>query len=265
MQQAYQALLSCGLFLLAGAAGLFLRGFLPERHRDRDTIDFIRLAIGALVTFLAIVLGLVTAASVSHFDEVANSYRHLAAELVLVDNDLRELGPIAAPVHAELRSYLAAVIFSTWPNEPAPSGAFPRGLVRGQRESTPLSALLDRVQEQLRVLQPQTRMQDQLISATRRQFGSLIDARWVVIETAHPTIPEPFYDLMLFWTALMFLGLGLCAPRNAVVAVTMLICAISLASVIYVILELDDPVGGSIAISSAPLRDALVDLDQPMS
>jgi hypothetical protein len=42
-----------------------------------------------------------------------------------------------------------------------------------------------------------------------------------------------------------------------------LICAVSLASVIYVILELDDSSSGLIAISSSPLREALADLDRP--
>ena len=66
---------------------------------------------------------------------------------------------------------------------------------------------------------------------------------------------------MLFWTTLMFLGFGLCAPRNTVAAVAIVICAVSLASVIYVMLELDDPLRGLLGISSDPLRQALADLN----
>ena len=61
MLQIAEAVFSCGLFLIAGIAGLVLHGYLPERHRDRDTMDFVRLAVGSLVTFLAIVLGLLSA------------------------------------------------------------------------------------------------------------------------------------------------------------------------------------------------------------
>jgi len=95
------------------------------------------------------------------------------------------------------------------------------------------------------------------------RFQDFITARWAVIETDHRTIPPAFYALMLFWTALMFVDFGLRAPRTAVAAVTVLICAVSLASVIYVILELDDSTSGLIAISSNPLREALADLDRP--
>jgi hypothetical protein len=263
MQQIAEAILYCALFLLAGMAGLVLRRHLPERHRDRDTLDFVRLVVGALVTFLAIVLGLLTASAQSHFDNVGNTYRHMAGQVVQFDDALRATGAAGEPIRAEMRGYLAAVIFSTWPDEPAPSGTFLRGLPTGQRESTALSALLRRVQTQIEELDPKVLPAASLKAPVVALFEDFTKARWAVIETDHRTVPPAFYGLMLFWTALMFVGFGLCAPRSTVSAVTVLICAISLASVLYVILELDDSSSGLIAISSNPLRQALVDLDRP--
>jgi len=263
MQQIAEAVLYCGLFLFAGIAGLILRRHLPERHRDRDTLDFVRLVVGALVTFLAIVLGLLTASAQSHFDNVGNTYRHMAGQVVQLDDALRETRTAGEPIRSALRGYLAAVIFSTWPDEPAPTGSFRRGLPPGQQESTALSALLRRVQAQIEELDPKALPAASLKATVVALFQDFITARWAVIETDHRTIPPAFYGLMLFWTALMFVGFGLCAPRTAVAAVTVLICAISLASVIYVILELDDSSSGLIAISSNPLREALADLDRP--
>jgi hypothetical protein len=264
VQQIIQAIISCGLFLVAAIVGLFVQSRLSERHRHRDTMDFLRLVVGALVTFLAIVLGLLTASSKSHFDAVTESYRHLAAELVQLDHLLREIGTDDARIiRGDTRNYLAAVLFSTWPDEPAPSGTYERGLVPGQSESAPLSALLGRAEQRLRGLQSANPPQAELLANTLAKFNAFISARWAVIESGHPTIPVLFYDLMLFWTWLMFLGFGLGAPRNTLAAATMTICAISLASVIYVILELDDPMGGLIAISSTPLREALADMDRP--
>lgn len=257
-----QALLSCGLFLGAGIAGLLLRGMLPERHRDHETTEFVKLAVGALVAFLAIVLGLLTASSKAHFDDVSDAYRRLAASISVLDHPLREIGAEGDMPRAEMRAYLAAVIASTWPNEPAPAGTYPRNLRGGQVESMPLTSLLLKVEIKLHDLQVSPDPSGRAAEALTR-FYAFVDARWRVIETGHPTLPGMFYMLMLFWTALVFLGFGLSARRNAVVAVTVLICAVSLASVIYVILELDDPLAGMISVSSAPLRDALTDLDQP--
>lgn len=262
MQQVGEAVLAFGLFLLAGVAGLLLRAWLPERHLNRDTQDFVRLVVGALVTFLAIVLGLLTASSKAHFDEISDSYRRMAAELTILDSQLRLVGDDATPVRAQIRGYLAAVIASTWPDEPAPSGQYLRGLRPGQSESAALTSLLRDTETQILLLRTQHPQQTDLLSVVLSHFSALTGARWHLIETDHPTIPQAFYILMLFWTALMFVGFGLCAPHNRVVAVTVMICALSLASVIYVMLELDDPSNGLIAISSDPLRAALADMDR---
>jgi hypothetical protein len=49
----------------------------------------------------------------------------------------------------------------------------------------------------------------------------------------------------------------LIAPRNALALVTISLGAVSIASAIYVIVDLDTPFTGPIVISSVPMRDAL--------
>ncbi|MEX3762360.1 hypothetical protein AB3X85_15590, partial [Paraburkholderia phenoliruptrix] len=51
--------------------------------------------------------------------------------------------------------------------------------------------------------------------------------------------------------------IGLIAPRNALALVTITLGAVSIASAIYVIVDLDTPLTGPIMISSSPMRDAL--------
>jgi hypothetical protein len=63
-----------------------------------------------------------------------------------------------------------------------------------------------------------------------------------------------------FWLATLFASFGLFAPRNASVAVALLIAALSVAGSIYLILEMDEPYSGLIKLSSAPLRTALAEL-----
>jgi hypothetical protein len=152
MLQIAAAVFACLLFLAAGLAGLILRRHLPERHRDRDTLA-IRLAVGALVTFLAIVLGLLTASSKTHFDNVSNNYRHLATAIVQLDSQFGEIGDAAAPVRAELRAYLAAVIASTAEGASTIRGIHSRPRP-GQAESVPpLSAATSR-RRRVHALQP---------------------------------------------------------------------------------------------------------------
>lgn len=57
--------------------------------------------------------------------------------------------------------------------------------------------------------------------------------------------------------ASIFVSFGLFARPNTTVMVALFVCALSLSSAIFLILELDRPFEGLIQISSAPMREAL--------
>jgi hypothetical protein len=61
---------------------------------------------------------------------------------------------------------------------------------------------------------------------------------------------------------LIFFIFGLLSPRNETATVVLLICALSSAASLYMLLELDNPFGGLISVSSEPLRNALTYLGQ---
>ena len=52
----------------SGMLGQFIRPVLRERHLSRESIDAVQLVIGMLVTFAALVLGLLTASVKTSFD-----------------------------------------------------------------------------------------------------------------------------------------------------------------------------------------------------
>ena len=54
----------------------------------------------------------------------------------------------------------------------------------------------------------------------------------------------PFYVVLTFWLVILFASFGLSAPRNALSYITILLGALSIASVVYVILDLDTPFSG---------------------
>ena len=56
---------------------------------------------------------------------------------------------------------------------------------------------------------------------------------------------------------MIFVSFGLFAPRNGSVIAALFVSALSVASSIYLVLELDQPYSGLIKISSVPLRVAL--------
>lgn len=256
------------LILLAGSAiGTAVRPFLSERHRSRDTTDLIQLVMTMLVTFAALVLGLLTSSVKSSFDTVDGDLRNLSVQLIQLDRSLRQYGSEADRARALLRRYVAARIASVWPDERAPPGNdYPKGaaaaLARGSIDSPALGEMLARVETEIRGLDPQDPMHRRLLQTSINQFELMMRARWRLIEEAHGSISMPFYLVLAFWLVIIFASFGLSAPGNVLAYATIVLGALSIASVIFVILDLDTPFTGLFAVSSAPLREALAQLSR---
>ena len=106
-----------------------------------------QITIGLLVTFAALVLGLLTASVKQSDDSAANDRQRYTLQLALLDQCLRDYGPDAGKARADIHSYTAAVIASTWPDEPPPRGVqYPDVSGMPRVGPTPiLAALMDRI------------------------------------------------------------------------------------------------------------------------
>ncbi|AXF09684.1 DUF4239 domain-containing protein [Paraburkholderia sp. SIMBA_055] len=264
MSEIGSALLVFVLLLVATGFGVWLRPLLPEEHKAHETVQLVQLVIGMLVTFAALVLGLMTASAKSSFDTAANDLRTYAADIIELDTTLREYGSDTDAARKLLRVYTAAAVASTWPREPAPAGDYPKNLGSPDNsqklENVRLGDLLTSVGRQLRQLRAHDPLQQHALDDSLTQFRRVVDARWKIIEEAHSSISQPFFKTLTFWLCVIFLSFGLIAPRNALALVTITLGAVSIASAIYVIVDLDTPLTGPIMISSAPMRDALAHL-----
>ncbi len=256
------------LTLLGGsAAGVAVRPFLSERHRSRETTDLIQLVMTMLVTFAALVLGLLTSSVKASFDTVDNDLRTFSIQLIQLDRSMRQYGSEADRARALLRSYTAAAITSTWADEPKPSGDYyPNQVSRpasdGSIESTSLGDMLARLEAELRGLEPQDPMHRRLSLTILNQYELMMRMRWRLIEEAHSSISTPFSIVLTFWLLIIFASFGLSAPRNVLSYTTILLGALSIASVIFVILDLDTPFSGLFMVASQPMRDALAQLSR---
>ena len=254
------------LLLLSSAVGLLLQGRLAERHRSRDTIDAIRLVISILVTFTALVLGLLTSSAKTAFDEFGNRMLGYSVDMIELDQRLREYGDAGSPSRALLRAYVAAAIADTWPGEPRPTGSYPTNItpaVAGSIEGEETGEMIAHLDESIRSLEPTDRAHRKLADLLAARIEHALELRWRLIETANPTLSWPLLSLMTSWLVMIFAVFGLSSPRNGVVCATMLLCALSISSAVFMILELDGPLSGWIVVSSQPLRDALRHIDAP--
>ena len=254
------------LLLVSSALGLYLQGKLAEHYRSRETIESVRLVMSILVTFTALVLGLLTSSVKTNFDEYGDRLRSYGIDIIELDQRLREYGDATNPARMLLRSYLAAAIADTWPGETKPAGQYPTQFTRvgpGGAEGEELGALLVELDKIIRGFVPADEFHHDLANLLRTRMTQTMELRWRLIETAAPTVSWPLMGLMTSWLVMIFAVFGLSAPRNRVVYVTMLLCAFSISSAVFMILELDTPLTGWIVASSQPLRDALSHIDAP--
>src|SRR6478735_5234316 len=122
MAETLAALTFCALLSASAFFGVKLRGWLPEEHLSERNIEALRLVTSLLVTFAALVLSLQLSNVKAAFDKAYRDHGADAGALAELDDCLRNYGPDAAQIRLDLRNYTAAVIASTWPQEPRPAG-----------------------------------------------------------------------------------------------------------------------------------------------
>jgi CHASE3 domain sensor protein len=247
-------------------AGLTMQRYLRDHHRSRETIDSIRVIITLLVTFAALVLGLLISSTQSRFSSLETGLRALSIDIVELDRRLREYGTTADPIRADMILYTKAAIADTWPREPRPPGDYPvnpTALAPGSAETTSLSVVLNRVDLALQAMVPEGPLHRALAADLQHRMAELLEQRLTLIENARPAISWPFLSVLLFWLMVIFVIVGLSSSQNWLVITVMILAALSLSSSVFLAVELDTPLDGHIAISSAPLRDALLRLEEP--
>jgi hypothetical protein len=257
------SVLAAFILLCASAAlGMYVRPRLPERHRTRETTELMQITIGLLVTFAALVLGLLTATIKQRYDDTAQDRQEYALQLTMLDRCLGDYGSEAAPIRADIKSYTAAVIASTWPEESPPTGVrYPDTAGMPLIGASPvLGQLISRVGTEITQLTPANTSQARMLDLCLQRYRDVVQARLGVVEDARTRLIEPFYMVLMFWLMIIFGCFGLIAPRTSLSVIVMVLCAISLSSVMFVILDLSQPYQGYFAISSTTMRTALANM-----
>jgi hypothetical protein len=254
------SILAAFILLCASAAlGMYVRPRLPEHQRTRETTELMQITIGLLVTFAALVLGLLTATVKQRYDETAQDRQAYALQLTMLDRCLTDYGPETAAARGDIHSYTAAVIASTWPDEPPPAGVqYPSTANMPRIGASPeLGELMNHIGADISRLTPSNPVQARMIDLCMQRYRDVENARLGVIEDARTRLFEPFYGVLMFWLMIIFGCFGLVAPRTSLSVIVIVLCAVSLSSVIFVILDLSRPYQGFFAISSDTMRTAL--------
>jgi hypothetical protein len=229
--------------------GVWLGSRLPGHHVDQRTKDLVKLGMGTVATLMALVLGLLVSTAKASFDSTTTDTKQFAAKLVQLDVTLKRYGPETTTARHLLQQFLALKIAELWP---------PSDRRHGYVRQTDESALLDAAADQILSLSPRDEVQERLRSRALQLAADLGQARSLILmHTEGQSIPTIFLVVLVFWATILFVSFGLFAPRHATAITVLLVCALSIAAAIFVILEMDRPFTGFINIPSGPARRAL--------
>jgi hypothetical protein len=232
--------------------GVFVRPLLSEKHLHPDSKEVVKMATGLIGTLAALVLGLLIASAKSSFDQKTNQVRQMTATIILLDDLLAQYGPEAASLRTLLRQSIPPLANRIWREEEIPASN------PVHFESTAQSLAFE---NQLERLSPNNDTERSLLSRAIQAFTEGAQIRLQLFAQAGGSIPAPFLIILVFWLGAIFVSFTLFARTNLVVMTSLLVCALSFAGAIFLVLELDNPFTGLMGISSSTLRSALLPLN----
>lgn len=240
------AMIVFGCLAAATLLGMRLRAVLPDHHLNAEAKDSVRIAMGLVATMSALILGLLVASTKEVYDTERTNVTQIAAKIIHLDRALVNYGPATQPARALLRQALGDAINRIWSDQRT-----------SQSQLEPSLAWTEGLPTAIQNLAPQTEA-ERALKAQATQFASDIgQMRWLLFEEMETSISTPLLVVVVVWLTIIFLSIGLFAPSNATVIISLLLAALAAAGAIFLILELDQPFSGVMSISAEPLRNAL--------
>ena len=246
MNATLTALIVFGCLIVAVLVGRTLRGFLPESHLSTESKDAVKLAMGLVATMSALVLGLLVSSAKGAYDTQRTEVIQMAAKVAFLDRLLAAYGPEAAEGHAALRYSVEEGMRQMWP-----------GQMRRPADRSPQIQAGNVVYGAIQRLSPQNDMQSALKSQAATLATDLGQLRSLLAAQSVPSVSQAMLIILVSWLVVIFLGFSVLAPPNATTILALMVSALAVSGAIFLILELDEPFGGVIGISSEPMLNAL--------
>jgi len=228
--------------------GMYLRTRLSQHHLSSESKDLVRLGVGLIGTMSALVLGLLVASAKGSYDTQRSELIQMSSKIVVLDRVLAHYGPETKEARDLLRLTVTGMLEQFWP------GSVPR---RVERKLPGTGGAGESFFDKVQALAPQNDAQRSLQTQAISLAMDMGQTRWLMFEQAESSISMPLLVVVVFWLTIIFMSFGLFAQPHALAIGVLFISAISVSAAIFLILELDQPFGGLIQISSAPLRNAL--------
>jgi Arc/MetJ family transcription regulator len=249
MQHVAVALIMLAVIFGGALLGLWLQKVLPDQHLTTETKEVVRLAFALVATIAALVLSLLVSSASSSFGRFDDELTQNAAKIVMLDRTLAEYGPKTDAIRAALKERFAKRMELIYTPE---QGASDRA------DAWDAITQAEKVDAMLFALVPEGPVQ-QGSQARAVALNSDINMTNTLIHAQRDdSMPTALLIVLGAWLTLIFAAFALFAPNNPVVIGSLLVCSMSAAGAVFLILELSSPFTGLITVSGAPMHEALL-------
>ncbi|HEY3677768.1 MAG TPA: hypothetical protein VGL45_03545 [Bradyrhizobium sp.] len=234
---------------LGGAVlGAVLRRWLPAAHLNTETREVIRLGVGLLATLSAVAISLMIASAKTSYDTQDAHFRQFSADVILTDQLLAQYGPEASGIRKLMRQAIPAALDRIWAEKAI-------GAPQGNAFTT--SSAAEQIYDAIEALSPVDDAQRLLKPRIERASGDIARARLLMFADVDTPIQRPFLLILVFWLTVIFVSFSLFVEPGPVLAVALLVFALSISSALFLVADLSRPFAGLMQISNQSLRDAL--------
>lgn len=237
--------LAASLFV-ALLAGRGVRRLLSEQHLSSESKDAVKFAMGWVATMTALLLGLLVSSAKDTYDTARGEIIQMASKIAFLDRMLSLYGPEATDVRRELHDVVVDAVGHMWPED----RNVPVRLNPNQQAGDAFYVALQR-------LAPADDTQRELKSQALGLAVELGELRALLVAQSVPSVSTPLLLVVTGWLVVIFFTSSVLAPPNAMTTVAAAAAACSVAAAIFLILELDQPFGGLLRISSEPMLAVL--------
>ena len=234
--------------LVFGGALLGLRfsPFLSASELKEDTKLHVRTGVGLLTSMFALLLSLQLSSAKTSFDIQEQDVALLASKAVMLDRILAHYGPEAQQARESLRNNVIDLLSQVWPKERTEASTWAPENKGGIEFYNQIQKLSPNDENQ--------RSERALALGMAIELGQM---RWKSASRVRSSTAIPLFVVEITWATVIFATFGLLAPRNAIVVVSLAICASAVSGGFFLIVEMNRPFSGLLHASSAPLREAL--------
>jgi len=235
-----------------GFVGLLLKHKLPEELTSGGARDMVSSVVGLLTFLCAVVTGLLVWTAYGVYATQNTAIQTYAARALQADLALAAYGPDASRGRASLREDLAKTIDQFW-GPRADSDIVSRNY----------RAAIDNLRSRrafLESLHPASDEQKTALAAARDAIEAMGQTRLQMSFALTSPASFRLLAVVVGWATFLFCGFGLMSRRNAMSYAALAVASLSVATTMYLILDLSDPYSGFVQASNSPIERVIKDI-----